>query len=190
MASLTIRLQEFSETPSRFWLKADRDWWQTACAVLQEPDLRVERDFEAELEGYCLGARLILRGRVSGAVSLPCGRCMEPYTHEVSEPLELLLEPALRPEEIPEGGIELDAEDLELGRYAGEELDFGPVILEILALAWPMQPRCAEECRGLCPVCGSNQNLNPCQCQAEERSRPFAALGKLLEPSKREKAEG
>ncbi len=68
-----------------------------------------------------------------------------------------------------------------LGRYAGDRLDFQPVVLEMLSLVWPMQPRCTEECRGLCPVCGSNLNTDTCSCETRASNRPLAQLGKLLQ---------
>jgi uncharacterized protein len=132
-----------------------------------------------------MGARLLFRGEARGSVALACGRCAEPYAHEFREPIELLLEPARGPDEVGEGGIRLDPDEPGLGRYWGEELDFTPVLVEILVLEWPMQPRCSETCRGLCSVCGTNRNLTACSCEAEGRTRPLAALGQLLEESKR-----
>ena len=79
----------------------------------------------------------------------------------------------------------LDPEDPEVGRYAGDELDFGAAVLEILTLAWPMQPRCRESCRGLCPNCGTNWNVEPCGCVETSVSRPFAGLKGLLERARR-----
>ncbi len=85
-----------------------------------------------------------------------------------------------------EPGIDLDPEDLEIGRYSGEELDFEPVLRDLLLLSWPMAPRCAEDCPGLCPVCGENRSRRACQCDAEQANKPFAALGKLLGQSRDE----
>ena len=70
---------------------------------------------------------------------------------------------------------------MELGRWAGEELDFGPAVLEILALAWPMQPRCQDSCRGLCPGCGTNLNAEQCGCESAAGTRPFAGLRDLID---------
>jgi uncharacterized protein len=109
----------------------------------------------------------------------------ESYTHEFREPIELLLEPSRAHSDAPKPGIELDAEDLTLGVYTGDELDFEPVLRDILALAWPMQPRCVQGCRGLCPVCGTNWNRTGCSCDVSEGSRPLAKLGRLLAESKR-----
>lgn len=185
MGALTVPTDAIVETPRHFRLEADAGWWAGVRPLFRDPDAKLALPLAAEFEAYRLGARLLFRGKLTGELELRCSRCGEPLALQVSEPLELLLEPAQNPAQIPEGGIELDAEDLELGRYAGDELDFGPVVLEILALAWPMQPLCSESCLGLCPVCGVVRGRQACSCKTEPVNRPFAGLGQLLEESRR-----
>ncbi len=180
MSALAIRVADVTEGPRRFPLEADAAWWQESRGGFHDPDSRVLQPFAVDLEAYRLGRRLVFRGEVTGEVELCCGRCAELYAHAFRERLELLLEPLPPSEDPPRGGIELDPDDLELGRYAGEELDFGAVFREILAFAWPMQPRCTESCRGLCPVCGVDRNQESCRCEASKTSRPFAGLARLL----------
>ncbi len=185
MGTLSIQLESVKESPRRFRLESDAGWWEQVRETLRESQVGLLTPFALELSGYRVGARLLFRGEASGAVELHCGRCAEPYTHQFREPIELLLEPSRKHSAVPQPGIELDADDPGLGVYSGDELDFEPVLSDILALAWPMQPRCVEGCRGLCPVCGTNRNLSACACDASEGSRPLAALGHLLGESKR-----
>lgn len=182
---LTLRLERVEETPRTFRLETDPAWWEAVRAAFRDREAELQGPFVAELEGYRLGLRLLFRGHITGTVRFLCSRCAEPLLVRFSEPLELLLEPAQNPAGIPEGGIELDAEDLELGRYAGDELDFGPVIQEILALAWPMQPLCSEDCKGLCPVCGAVRSRQTCSCETRVANRPFAQLGRLLDENRK-----
>src|SRR5262245_4698146 len=184
MGDLTVQTETVKETPRHFRLEAGPGWWAGVRRLCRDPDAVLVTPLGAECEADRLGARLLFRGKVTGEIELRCSRCGEPVALRLAEPLELLLEPAQNPAQIPEGGIELDAEDLELGRYAGEELDFGPVVLEILALAWPMQPLCSESCLGLCPVCGAVRSRQACSCETEQVNRPFAGLGQLLEESR------
>ena len=184
MSELTIPVPEVSESPKRFSLSTDDRWWAENRAVFPDPETSLARPFTLELDGYCLGRRMFFRGPVEGTLELPCGRCLEPYAHPFSDRVELLLEPITNHEDLaegpPEGGIALDPEDLEIGRYAGDELDFGVVLREILLFNWPMQPRCAEDCQGLCSSCGANRNRETCRCSDDGKLRPFAALGELL----------
>jgi uncharacterized protein len=180
MSSLCLSVPSIEETPRRFRLEAGADWWEHASLP---PELRPQRVLEPlvmDLEAYRIGRRLLIRGELDGVVELACGRCAEGYSHAFHEPVTLLLEPLPATAEVPEGGLELDAEDMALGRYGGEELDFAPVLLEALLTAWPMQPRCAESCKGLCPGCGVNLNLGRCSCEGANVNRPFEGLGELL----------
>ncbi len=180
MDELCIRVESVEEAPRQILLQTSADWWEEAREIFQEPGARVREPFRVDMEAYRIGQRLLFRGGLAGIVELSCGRCAEPFPHAFAEPVELLLEPATDPGAVPEGGIELDEQDLELGRYAGDELNFAPVVLEILALVWPMQPLCREDCPGLCQVCGRNLNKESCACRAEPTNRPFAQLAQLL----------
>ena len=180
MSDLTIHVPSIEETPQRLRLTGDEGWWTAqslpgdgGCERLLEP-------FVLDVEAYRIGRRLLFRGTLRGRVELVCGRCTEPFEYRMAEPLTLLLEPVPAGAEAPEGGLELDAEDLELGRYAGDELDFGPVLIETLLTSWPMQPRCSEGCRGLCPSCGADRNRTPCGCDEQDGNRPFGSLKELL----------
>jgi uncharacterized protein len=39
------------------------------------------------------------------------------------------------------------------------------MLREQVILAEPMHPLCREECLGICPVCGRDRNLAPCECK-------------------------
>jgi uncharacterized protein len=180
VANLTLSVPSIEETPRRFLLEAGADWWEQSDLQSELSPLRMLEPPVLKLEAYRIGRRLLIRGELGGVVELACGRCAEGYSQAFHEPVTLLLEPLPATAEVPEGGLELDAEDMALGRYGGEELDFAPVLLEALLTAWPMQPRCAEGCKGLCPACGVNLNVGRCSCGGANVNRPFEGLGELL----------
>ena len=184
MGALSICLENLTETPRRFLLVGDHDWWSRCRKILKEPESVIEDPFWLAIEGHRIGARLLFRGSIAGSATLTCGRCLEPYVQAFDEPLQLLLEPAPAGERLPEGGLELDPEDAALGRYQGDEIDLDAAVLELLALAWPMQPLCSETCQGLCPGCGTNLNQRSCECEAGTARRPFSGLRELIERSR------
>jgi uncharacterized protein len=184
MCALCIHLEDVKDAPRRFHLECDAEDWERVRAGLHDPEARYAEVPTLDLDGHRLGQRLLFRGRMRGALQLDCGRCLEAYRFPLDEEIELLLEPAPKGEE-PEGGLELDIDEPGLGRYAGEQLDFAPVVLEAVALAWPIQPLCDENCRGLCAVCGADRNREPCRCESQPHSRPFADLGTMLERARR-----
>jgi uncharacterized protein len=70
-------------------------------------------------------------------------------------------------------------EDLETGGRQQGGLNLAEYALEQVILNIPMAPLCREDCRGLCPVCGANQNSGPCPCRSGEKDNPFKDLKKL-----------
>ncbi|MFQ5523229.1 MAG: DUF177 domain-containing protein [Acidimicrobiia bacterium] len=56
----------------------------------------------------------------------------------------------------------------------------GPASDEI-ALAIPAAPRCRIDCRGLCPICGTDLNSDPCDGHGDESDSPFTVLKDLFE---------
>lgn len=57
---------------------------------------------------------------------------------------------------------------------------FGPARDE-LALALPSAPLCSADCKGLCPICGSDLNGDSCGGHGEESDSPFVALRDLFD---------
>jgi uncharacterized metal-binding protein YceD (DUF177 family) len=42
-------------------------------------------------------------------------------------------------------------------------------------------PDCQEDCKGLCPICGTDLNSDPCDGHGEDSGSPFAVLKDLFE---------
>lgn len=59
-------------------------------------------------------------------------------------------------------------------------LDMDQLINEEVSLALPSKILCDEECKGLCPKCGTNLNVNKCDCKGDVDPR-MAALLQLLD---------
>ena len=59
---------------------------------------------------------------------------------------------------LDEKEIELKLEEIGLLYFRGEEINLQQGIQEQVVMAFPLQPLCAEECKGLCLQCGSDLN--------------------------------
>lgn len=57
----------------------------------------------------------------------------------------------------------------------------GPATDE-LALAIPLAPLCKPDCKGLCPICGTDLNTDPCDGHPDDSDSPFASLKDLFDP--------
>jgi uncharacterized protein len=124
---------------------------------------------------------LVFGGLLKASVRLTCSRCLEEFIVEVAGPLEaqwrIVNAPVDRNRLPEEEGPWL--EDLETGGRQQGGLNLAEYVLEQVILNIPMAPLCREDCRGLCPVCGANQNSGPCPCRTGVKDNPFKDLEKL-----------
>lgn len=97
-----------------------------------------------------------LRGRLTGTVLLPCDRCAGEARVALAHDFEFV-------EELPAPGEALEDTWLRETK-AGLELDAAGLLWEQFLLALPPHVLCAPDCRGLCPGCGADLNLAPCDC--------------------------
>jgi DUF177 domain-containing protein len=125
-----------------------------------------------------------LVGRVGTTLELLCSRCLEPFTWPVDAEFDLRYQP--HTQNAGEGEREIEDDDLGTSFYRNDEIDLGQLMQEQFYLSVPMKPLCSDDCRGLCPVCGTNLNRGSCQCNARWEDPRLAALRSLKPPTKRE----
>ena len=122
--------------------------------------------------------RFRLVGTVVTELELPCSRCLEPFRLPVAAPFDLRYLPAS--EVSSDGEREVDDEDLETSYYENDAIDLNGLMREQFYLALPMKPLCQDDCRGLCPQCGTNLNAGNCSCAPVWEDPRLAALKNLL----------
>jgi uncharacterized protein len=122
--------------------------------------------------------RFILSGRLQARLEMACGRCLEPFTLPVDTQVDLTYVP--HPADAPEDEVELSQDDLTTAFYREQTLDLGDMVREQFYLALPMRPLCREDCKGLCPQCGTNLNQGTCGCDVRWEDPRLAGLRTLL----------
>jgi uncharacterized protein len=184
--SLRIPVDRLTETPLELDFDASPDWWRERCG--QDPELAegVEAPVVIEARAHRMGEDVYLEGEARGELSLACGRCLTRYRAPVRERFRLVLEPAgHRVPADPEGAASLDrdglylSDELEAGWFRGSEIRLDRFLQEVIALWFPAQPLCREECQGLCPRCGIDRNEASCECEEARPVSPFAVLEAL-----------
>lgn len=125
---------------------------------------------------------LEVEGTVQSRIRLSCSRCLTEYEEPLLNRFSLTFAREL-PEVADESGgeeeIELSAEEMGLTLFHGDEIELGEAIAEQVLMALPMRPLCRQECRGLCPQCGTNLNESGCSCEQPVFNSKFAALKNL-----------
>ena len=61
----------------------------------------------------------------------------------------------------------------------GEEIDLELPVRDALLLDLPTAPLCREDCAGLCPACGADQNETSCDCDLSIPDPRWDALREL-----------
>jgi uncharacterized protein len=184
--AVKIPVERITETPQALHFAASPAWWRERCARDEEVAAGVFEDLAVRVAVHRMGADLFLDGEVCGALELTCGRCLSRYRQPLRERFRLLLEPAgHRVPADPEGAETLRrdglvlSDELESGWFQGSEIRLDRFIQEMIALQFPVQPLCREECLGLCPHCGIDRNAESCDCREVRVASPFAMLGAL-----------
>jgi uncharacterized protein len=112
---------------------------------------------------------------------LICARCLEPF----AEPTEVRLDEEYQPSiEIVTGlPSKVPRSDTAFPISQNHTIDLTEALRQDLLLAVDLIPICERDCKGLCPSCGANRNLEQCLCQGSDDSSPFAVLQGLLAES-------
>ncbi len=60
-------------------------------------------------------------------------------------------------------------------------LDVEEIARTLFYLELPSRVLCKDDCKGLCPVCGTDLNVSACSCKSPERGNRLTGLKKLLD---------
>ena len=183
---MKIPVDRLTESPTSFSFEGDAAWWKSAFA--SEPSLPGElaETLQLSCRAQWVAEDIRLEGGVDGGVELECGRCLARYRHRLSEEFRFVLEPARnRVPADPEGAAALSrdglclGDELETGWFRGNEIQLGPIFVELVSLALPVKPLCREDCPGLCARCGANLAVAECGCEEMKSDSPFAVLAEI-----------
>ena len=139
-----------------------------AMEVLGDPvhfvNIRIEGEY------LCPGDnRISLRAEVHADVDTRCSRCLEPVRISVMADVDALFDRQENPD------------DPDLYSFEASTVELTDAVRDALLLELPMRILCAEDCKGLCPVCGINLNKGTCTCQeGAEVLNPFSALKNIV----------
>ena len=112
---------------------------------------------------------ILVSGRVTGAMSLSCARCLKPFEQPFSVELHEMFVQA--PEE--------DTDDYQLEPEGF--IDPEQMVRDAVGVELPFSPLHAPDCQGLCPVCGGDRNLGECPGDHPSTDPRWAELDTLLQ---------
>ena len=142
--------------------------------IAGQPYRSVPHEPGAQLEVTQSSSGWHFRMRVATSMVGPCWRCLT----EATVPLDADVRDyaAFGRSQSVAFDEDLDSEYLD-----GEALDVGAMARDALVDLLPATILCRADCAGLCPTCGADLNLAPCDCPPPPPDGRWAALEAIAE---------
>jgi uncharacterized protein len=132
---------------------------EKSAEELKLPKDNFLRPVSIELELEAVGEAILCRTKVGTASHQICDRCAIEFD------FPLRAEIAFKFLQKHTGGsIVSDSDEVKYYYPDNPEVDITPDIRDELILALPMKILCREDCKGLCPRCGADLNVESCNC--------------------------
>jgi len=126
-------------------------------------------DVEGTVQVTRMPQGLLFRVHLRATTPEVCVRCLKPIRQEVVAAFEELY--AFSEKNMTESGLLYPSSGI---------VDLSPLIREAMILAIPFRPLCSPDCKGLCPVCGADLNVEDCGHQKAPTDPRWAALQDVL----------
>jgi len=127
-------------------------------------DVKPLEPLHYRLTAQASGRTIVVSGELSSRIRFLCSRCLAPIDEQFVLPFEEQFR-VMKPSDPPP-----DEED-EFEPVTEDRIDLDPYLEEELVVQLPLAPLCSDDCKGLCPTCGTNRNEQACAC-SEDRIDP------------------
>jgi uncharacterized protein len=118
-------------------------------------------------------SQIVLNCDVKVQAEFECDRCGELYKTVLTNHFQLTY---LFSKEIQKA----DTINLYYISPESDKIEIKEDVKEYLLLTEPMKRLCRENCKGLCPKCGTNLNYETCNCKEEVQENVFSSLKKRM----------
>ena len=162
MLNVSLTALDRGEVRVREQVSPDDPMWEGSGVTLAGP-------LDVDLTARQVGDGVFVRGRLRTTVRQACRRCLASVEQPVDDTVDMLFDTLGEDEEEAGGEVyPLPAR--------GDTLDLRDAVREQLLLRAPEFVLCREECRWLCPTCGTDLNQGECDCAPVKAESPWDAL--------------
>lgn len=148
---------------------------------IEDPDLSLIGNIHSDLVRLLHTQQgILVTALLRQTVRVQCSRCLA----DVDIPLEIEIDEEFFPTIEVKTGVAIDwsdSEEIEPALMISERhiLDLREVVRQDLLLALPLHPLCRPDCKGMCPGCGADLNVEPCTCEETPMDPRWQALADL-----------
>lgn len=119
------------------------------------------------------GGTIELDAKAHTRLKMICDRCASEFERDIDFNISESFKEA-------ENG-DVDGEDLnpDITYFTGDTIDLDEWVYTDLILSLPGKCLCSDDCKGLCPTCGTNLNEGECSCDTRPSDPRFDVLDGL-----------
>jgi uncharacterized protein len=117
--------------------------------------------------------QITVKGRLNTEVELICDRCLESFNYPLTVDFQTIISQLI-------SSSDNQDENILPITAKSNEVDLTPFARDALLTGLPMKNICSESCRGICPGCGKNLNIDTCICQTSQIDDRWKPLENLL----------
>jgi len=118
--------------------------------------------------------QVLLKSNIRTSGIFNCDRCIENFERPISTAFTMLY--------IFDEKERSGAPDEEVQVIAPDTvyIDISEDVRQMITLSVPLKLLCREDCRGLCPRCGKNRNIEQCDCRDDQIDPRWQGLEGLI----------
>jgi len=147
-----------------------------ASIVLEEPYYSIDEPLTFTGHAIRSGEDIYVKGRLQGAVTSECGRCLKTFAMQIDLPVDSVFVPQ---REDTQDEDEMFEPESNVSYYDGDSIDLLRELKDTILVNLPIKPVCRPDCKGLCPQCGTDLNKGSCRCEDRKGPSPFDKLKNL-----------
>ena len=119
--------------------------------------------------------QIFLQAKVTVLLASVCDRCLDEASMQMDERYAMVYIQSDR------STVDVkEEEEIQVLSSDTNYIDMDEDIRQYIELAIPKKMLCKEECLGICPICGGNKNLKPCDCSVQIPDSRWEELKKLI----------
>jgi uncharacterized protein len=133
------------------------------------------------------GPYYLVKGNVEVELVLECARCLQEFNYHLLSQLD---ERFCQWKETEEAKPSDDEEEqIDTRYFTGDVIDLSKAIEDQIIVDLPMRFLCDDNCKGICPQCGHNLNISPCDCSTKAVDPRLSVLADFFEGQSDKKKE-
>ena len=131
--------------------------------------LEFQDEIQLHYEINKVGHEIFVKATFKTQCTLECDRCLTHFNFDIEQTIDLVLTS-------DENILDKEEEDIYKITESRATVDITESVRQNLLLSLPVKRVCSSKCKGLCPQCGQNLNLNTCNCTHETIDPRWEAL--------------